>query len=219
MTGRDVGPATRRLPMFPLGTVLFPGSLLPLHVFEPRYRAMMGDCLAGDRRFGVVLISRGSEVGGGDERVGVGTEAVIEAARPFDDGRWGLLARGCGRIEVVAWLEDAPYPVALVRDLADLHEDAGAPGPATPTVEAAAAAVARVRALASELGRPVDTGGGFGAEDDAGTPTADRLWRLCAEAPLGPFDRQRLLEANGTERPALLAELATALGDDLAALL
>ena len=83
----------------------------------------------------------------------------------------------------------------------------------------AAAAVARVRALASELGRPVDTGGGFGAEDDAGTPTADRLWRLCAEAPLGPFDRQRLLEANGTERPALLAELATALGDDLAALL
>ena len=49
-----------RLPMFPLGTVLVPSAGLPLHVFEPRYRAMVHDCLAGEREFGVVLIERGS---------------------------------------------------------------------------------------------------------------------------------------------------------------
>ncbi|MET1002223.1 MAG: LON peptidase substrate-binding domain-containing protein, partial [Acidimicrobiia bacterium] len=51
--------------MFPLGSVLFPHALLPLHVFEPRYRVMMRHCLEGDKEFGVVLIERGSEVGGG----------------------------------------------------------------------------------------------------------------------------------------------------------
>jgi Lon protease-like protein len=216
VTGADAH-APRRLPMFPLGTVLFPGSPLPLHVFEDRYRAMVVDCLAGDRRFGVVLISRGSEVGGGDERVGVGTEAVIEAARPFDDGRWGVLARGCGRIEVVEWLPDAPYPAALVRDVADGDGSATVPGAAA--LDGAAAAVARARALASELGRPLDTG--VDTEDEAGpgaTPD-DRLWRLCAGAPLGPFDRQRLLEAATEHRAGLLTELASALGDDLAAML
>ena len=62
---------TRRLPMFPLGTVLFPYAVLPLHVFEPRYRALTEHCLAGDGCFGVVLIERGSEVGGGDTRFAV----------------------------------------------------------------------------------------------------------------------------------------------------
>src|SRR4051812_26706984 len=56
------------LPMFPLGTVLFPHAVLPLHVFEPRYRALVETCLHSDGRFGVVLIERGYEVGGGDAR-------------------------------------------------------------------------------------------------------------------------------------------------------
>ncbi len=84
---------TRRLAMFPLQTVLFPGAILPLHIFEPRYRKMLADCLSGDGTFGVVLISRGSEVGGGDQRVAVGTEARIEEASRFDDGRWAVIAR------------------------------------------------------------------------------------------------------------------------------
>ena len=226
--------AERRIPMFPLGTVLFPGALLPLHVFEPRYRALVADCLADDRCFGVVLISRGSEVGGGDERVDVGAEARIEAARPFDDGRWGLLARGTQRIEVVQWLEEALYPAALVRPLPDAeggpHEGAPAPAPAAvaaaleTALASAATAVARARALAAELGRPLDAGGAvFDEEDEPGAGAwdpASQLWRLCAAAPLGPFDRQRLLEAPGTRaRAALLEELASALADDLAALL
>lgn len=55
------------MPMFPLGTVLLPGAILPLHVFEPRYQQLVRDCLdAPEHEFGVVLIDRGSEVGGGD---------------------------------------------------------------------------------------------------------------------------------------------------------
>ena len=67
--------------MFPLGTVLFPTGVLPLRVFEPRYRHMLDDLLPGTREFGVVLIERGSEVGGGEVRSGVGTIArILEAA-------------------------------------------------------------------------------------------------------------------------------------------
>ena len=80
--------------MFPLGTVLVPSLALPLHVFEGRYRALVRHCLAGDREFGVVLIERGSEVGGGDERFGVGTVARIAEAAQFPDGRWALITIG-----------------------------------------------------------------------------------------------------------------------------
>src|SRR2546423_12883872 len=66
--------------MFPLGNVLFPHGQLPLHIFEPRYRALAETCLAGDGEFGVVLIERGSEVGGGDTRFTIGTVARIVAA-------------------------------------------------------------------------------------------------------------------------------------------
>ena len=103
--------------MFPLSTVLFPGAGLPLHVFEARYRALMAECLAGDGEFGVVLITRGSEVGGGDQRVDVGTLARIEQAAETEDGRMLVIARGVRRIRVESWLADGPYPRAAVEDL------------------------------------------------------------------------------------------------------
>src|SRR5580658_1736392 len=109
----------RQLAMFPLSSVLFPGAELPLHVFEPRYRDLTDHCLAGDGEFGVVLIARGSEVGGGDQRFAVGTVAQIAAASRFDDGRWALLVEGTRRIAVTEWLADAPYPRAVVDDLAE----------------------------------------------------------------------------------------------------
>ena len=108
------------LPMFPLGTVLLPGQPLPLQVFEPRYLTMLRDVAAGDGRFGVVLIERGFEVGGGDQRFAIGCVASIEQVRPMGGGRVGLLARGQERIEVVDWLSDDPYPRAEVRRLPDL---------------------------------------------------------------------------------------------------
>ena len=67
-----------RMAMFPLGTVLLPTGILPLHVFELRYRRMIEECLAADTpEFGVVMIERGREVGGGDQRSHVGTVARI----------------------------------------------------------------------------------------------------------------------------------------------
>ena len=84
------------LPMFPLGTVVFPGERLPLRVFEPRYRQLVLDCLAADSPvFGTTLIERGSEVGGGDERASVGTVMVLRAVEPIDGrGRRRGRARG-----------------------------------------------------------------------------------------------------------------------------
>ena len=89
------GMAGARLPMFPLSAVLFPHATMPLHVFEPRYRTLMQDCLAGDPRFGVVLIERGSEVGGGDQRSRLGTRGVITRAAelPTVAGSWRSGAR------------------------------------------------------------------------------------------------------------------------------
>lgn len=106
--------------MFPLGSVLFPSMVLPLHVFEPRYRALVHDVLAGEREFGVCLIDRGSEVGGDDHRLDVGTLAVVQEATELPDGRWAVIAVGTRRIRVEAWLDDDPYPRADVED----HPDA-----------------------------------------------------------------------------------------------
>jgi Lon protease-like protein len=205
--------------MFPLGTVLFPGGLLALHVFEERYRALVADCLAGEGRFGVVLIERGSEVGGGDRRVAVGTEARIEATQCLDDGRWALVVRGVQRIEAVAWLGEAPYPSAEVRDRPDEAPDVDA-----AMLARVESAVRRVRTLASELGwaSALDDRELEALEPAAGDPddVGGALWRLCEAAPLTAFDRQRLLEApDSVARAALLIGLARALGDDLAALL
>src|SRR2546426_9734352 len=105
--------------MFPLGTVLFPYAVLPLHVFEPRYRALTETCLRGDGRFGVVLIERGHEVGGGDTRFAVGTVARVVEAVELPDGRWLLGAVGARRLRVVSWMPDDPYPLALVEELED----------------------------------------------------------------------------------------------------
>ncbi len=78
----------RRVPMFPLGTPLLPGSLLPLHVFELRYQIMMDDVMAREpHEFGVVMIERGYEVGGGDVRAGIGTVALVARSEEVDDGR------------------------------------------------------------------------------------------------------------------------------------
>ncbi|NLE79040.1 MAG: ATP-dependent protease, partial [Rhodococcus sp.] len=94
------------LPMFPLGSAVLPGDKLPLHVFEPRYRDLVHDCLAApEPRFGVVLIARGSEVGGGDVRHDVGTIAHIDTHAAIGDGRFELLCRGADRIRVIEWLE------------------------------------------------------------------------------------------------------------------
>ena len=78
--------------MFPLGAILFPYNVLPLRVFEPRYRMLTHDCLEGNKEFGVVLIERGFEVGGGDDRFGLGTVArIVQAAQTVGAGTYNGL--------------------------------------------------------------------------------------------------------------------------------
>ncbi|CAM3708010.1 LON peptidase substrate-binding domain-containing protein [Tsukamurella strandjordii] len=104
--------AVTELPMFPLGAVLLPGEELPLRIFEPRYRRLVEHCLATDGRFGVVLIERGSEVGGGDVRTDVGTVAQIDRYVRRMGGEFTLVCRGTERIRVRSWLPEDPYPLA-----------------------------------------------------------------------------------------------------------
>ena len=140
-----------RSAMFPLGMVLFPAQMLPLRIFEPRYREMVSDCLRDDQSFGVVLIERGSEVGGGDVRNGLGTLARIIHAQPYPDGRWSSVAIGTERIRVTAWLTDDPYPCAKIESL----PDTAATKPIDTLVTHATELLRSVLAMRAELGEAV----------------------------------------------------------------
>ena len=188
------------LPMFPLGTVLFPHGVLPLHVFEPRYRLLTERCLADDAVFGVVLIERGSEVGGGDLRFDVGTTARIVQAARVEDGRWVLVAVGEQRVRGERWLPDDPYPLAEVDELAD-HGG----GDAARLVPDIGRALQRLLALRAELGEP-GPGIDLALDDDP----VRASYQACALASLGPLDAQRLLEVDDTaERLSRLDALLT----------
>jgi len=213
------------LPMFPLEAVLFPCGILPLHVFEPRYRRLAAHCLAGDGRFGVVLIERGSEVGGGDCRLDIGTVATIEHSAALPDGRLAMVARGGARLQVARWLADDPYPIGSVR----LEPDAGSPRSTESAtvsshddahhpalVATAAAALRRAYALRSELGLGPAWPATLQLADDPITAS----WQLCDLAPLGAADRQHLLEMPTlVDRMHLLDSLVSDLADDLTRLL
>ncbi len=98
------------LPLFPLNTVLFPGQMLPLHIFEPRYRQMIGECIRRAQPFGVVLIRSGEEVGETAEPYEVGTTAhVVQVERQADDGM-NILCVGQTRFRITQLLHDKPYP-------------------------------------------------------------------------------------------------------------
>ena len=108
-----------RLPLFPLNVVLFPGGYLPLHIFETRYRLMMQHCLDGDRRFGVVLISSGSEVGEPAVPEAVGTIGKIDQVKTLDDGRMVIGVEGEQRFRIIEIVEQLPYITAEVMPLED----------------------------------------------------------------------------------------------------
>jgi Lon protease-like protein len=199
--------------MFPLSAVLFPQSTMPLHVFEPRYRQLMHDCLGGDSRFGVVLIERGSEVGGGDQRAKLGTRGVITRAAELPDGRWVLEVCGEAVVVIEEWLPDDPYPQALVREPEPVPLPADEPGFGA-LLEDATQRVRRARALLAEHGGgpAVDPG----LVLDGGGDTDLAAWQLCGVAPVSAYDSQRLLAADGAaERLALLVELMDDLELDL----
>ncbi len=195
------------LPMFPLGTVLLPHMVLPLHIFEPRYRALIRDVLDGDGEFGVTLITRGHEVGGGDERADVGTVARVLRAEELDDGRWVVVAVGTRRVRVARWLPDDPYPRAEVVDLPSAPVE---PGPGTLLAELAPL-LRRSLALLSELGEE-GVPATFELDDDPDQAS----WQAAVILPFTPYDTQRILETDEvTARLRLIASLLADLEETL----
>jgi uncharacterized protein len=188
--------------MFPLGSVLLPGGVLPLHVFEPRYRQLVVDLLANDAEqpeFGVTLIERGHEVGGGEQRADVGVVARVVRIDALAQGRYAVLCVGTRRIRVRSWLPDDPYPIADVDDWPDDDPDADG---LTAAVEAAHARVRAAHRLAAELGDEPDD-----LDLDISDDPLLASYHLAALAPIGPADRYRLLcAASPAARLSLLDE-------------
>jgi uncharacterized protein len=198
------------LAMFPLQHVVFPATVLPLRIFEPRYVSLIQDCLAASgsdvgpdgqaAEFGVVLIERGREVGGGDARFGVGVVARIIELAATDDGGYELVAVATRRISVDVWLPDDPYPQALVSDLSD-------PLSADPTdVNTTHSELRRLLAKCAEANWPAPPATIELAEDPE-----TLLWHLCAVAPIGPLDDFALLSA--PDGPSRLRRLRDELAD------
>ncbi len=192
----------RSLPMFPLGTVLMPHMVLPLHIFEPRYRTMFHDLMEGDREFGVVQIARGSETGGGDVRHDIGTIARILQAQELDDGRWVAVTVGTRRLRVIDWYPDDPYPQARVEELAEDVVDTEVRARRDELLPR----VRRLLALRSELGDETVPSTFDVAGDDAVA-----CWQLLVLSPLSGIDAQRLLATNGWDER--LARFDVLLGD------
>ncbi|MCX5044695.1 LON peptidase substrate-binding domain-containing protein [Aldersonia sp. NBC_00410] len=200
------------IPMFPLGVALLPGERLPLQIFEPRYLALVDECLnrSPQPEFGVVLISHGHEVGGGDQRTDVGVLARIISAYDLPGGRQRLECVGTERFRVQEWLPDDPYPRAEVESWPD---DAGS----DIDEDADALVNGRVTGLAQLAAELAQRSGGPPPGDplaDLPTDPMRRCFALAARLPLGQADRYALLAAPDAQ--AGFAVLATAL-DDLTA--
>ncbi len=198
--------------MFPLGNVLLPSTAVSLGVFEPRYRTLARHCVDGDRRLGVVLIERGSEVGGGDVRFDVATRATIADSVELDDGRWVIILVGEDRVRVERWLPDDPYPRAEVAPCADRPPGPGSAG----RRDELQALLERVVAQRVEL-RDMESARVVELSPDPAVAT----WQAVGMAPLGPLDAQRVLSTDGADERldlvlSMLAEEALVLAQRLA---
>jgi Lon protease-like protein len=170
--------------MFPLGSPLLPTMLLPLRIFEPRYDVLIRRVLDGDRQFGVVMIERGSEVGGGEARTDIGCVADIVEAEEQAPGQWAVLAGGSERMRVSAWFADDPHPVASVELWPDDPSDPGEVIPIEPLLSAHAALMAAVTESRPDLVPP---------RIELGDDPAEIVYQLAVASPLGALDRYRLL--------------------------
>jgi Lon protease-like protein len=192
-SGAVVAEATvgESLPLFPLGTVLFPGMLLPLHLFEERYRRLMRHRHGTEPIFGVVLTRRGREVGEQPEIHPVGTAATLVGAGRYPDGRWDVVVRGVRRFRVECEDWGAGY---LTGTVSWLDEPLGpAAGRAVATL------VAAVNAAWDDLLSAIAEAGQVEvSRDDLGDDPLAVAYAICARLPLDTWERQRLLEAPTT---------------------
>lgn len=184
----DRGPT----PMFPLQSALLPGETLPLRIFEPRYSRLVVDCLdAPEPAFGVVLISRGREVGGGDVRSDVGALARITQFADHGEGVYQLLASITGRLRVSQWLPDDPYPRARVQAWPDEPGPLVTPGRIGDVVDALTALYQRVAEASGGQLRP----DALAVDDDIADDPSLHVYALASRVPMGQADRYAVLAA------------------------
>jgi Lon protease-like protein len=117
-----VGERLESFPLFPLGIVLLPEEVVPLHIFEERYKLMVGECLEQDREFGIVWLSDS-----GLRDIGC-TAAITELLETMDDGRMNILVRGSRPFRLMRRIEELPYPAG---DIELLDDDSIAPEPSS----------------------------------------------------------------------------------------
>jgi Lon protease-like protein len=193
------------LAMFPLQSALLPNEDLPLRIFEPRYSALVRDCIGNGDPFGVVLISRGREVGGGDTRCDVGVLARIAEYAELGSGRYVLQCRTGERIRVGEWLEDDPYPRATVRLWPDEPGDEVTDAQLLDVEERVVALFERI-AAAREAQLP-SRDVLLGVDRTGARDVGDRLYALASRIPIGAADRYAMLSASSAaERLAALSE-------------
>jgi Lon protease-like protein len=176
--------------MFPLGNVLMPAMPLSLRIFEERYLKLLGDLITEENpEFGVVLIERGPEVGGGEKRRSIGTIASVTDIGTLDEF-YGVQSFGSRRFRVNAWLPDDPYPIADIDLLPDLVWQESLM-PARLHLETK---VRQLLALASEFGDLP-----YGADTELSDDPIDACWQLAGVLPVGPLDQLDLLESQSAE--------------------
>jgi Lon protease-like protein len=166
----------REIGLFPLGIVLLPGERVPLHIFEPRYRELIAECLADETEFGLLFADEE-----GVREVGT-TAAVVEVIERFEDGRLNIVVEGRERFRVLAETEGRSFKTAQIRSLDDGSEE--------PTEEEVARCLAAFRRLAEVAGTEAE-------EHEPGT--APLSYWLAARVDFGPEAKQELLEF-GSER-------------------
>ncbi len=178
-----------RVPLFPLSTVLFPGMLFPLHIFEERYKQLIALCNEQDSEFGVLLVKSGSEVGGGAEPFEVGTLARITEVSEMPDGRLNIMTEGTSRFRTLDFFYDRPFLSGDIEILDTNPTETAAPESlVAETRDAFAGYVRYLLALAGQWQREFDL------PDEAGKLSFAVASGLKADSRL----KQRLLEQEST---------------------
>lgn len=178
------------MPMFPLGSVLMPAMPLPLRIFEPRYLKLLGDLVAEETpEFGVVLIERGQEVGGGEKRMSLGTIASVTDIGTSEEF-YGLESVGSRRFRVNAWLPDDPYPIADIDFLPDLIWD----DTLMPSRVHLETKVRQLLAFASEFGDLQ-----YSSDVELSDDPMEACWQLAGILPVGQLDQMDLLGSQSAE--------------------
>jgi len=176
--------------MFPLGTVVFPGSVFTLRVFEPRYLELVKYCIEYQESFGVCLISRGHEVGGGDERYDFGTLSKIKQVSEIGNEQLAISCIGERRFRVLEWQEDRPYPSADVQ-IMEVEDSQNISREQIDLLRAVASNTAKTIAQISGIPPKIIP--------PMRSDVMEEIYNLAEHSYLGTYDRYKVLSSQSLE--------------------